>query len=116
PNPPPQMSAPTTTPSPAISRQVYGLLEDHLDEKMRSYRHGYSDKRIADEVGCHETVVRDIRLSAFCELVEDARLSNLREDIERFERALDKIAKTAAEDIAALRSRLEQIALTTKSR
>jgi len=106
----------TTTPSPMISRAVFGLLEDHLDEKMRQYRDGYSDVRIAEEVGCHETVVRDIRISAFCELVEDARLSALRAEIEAYEKTLAKIMKQTSDDIAALRSRLEQIALATKSR
>jgi len=105
-----------TNPSPMISRAVYGLLEDHLDEKMRQYRDGYSDVRIAEEVGCHESVVRDIRLSAFCELVEDARLSSLRQEIEAYEKTLAKVVKQTSDDIAALRSRLEQIAMATKSR
>jgi hypothetical protein len=110
----PQTNSPA--PSAVISRAVFGLLEDHLDEKMRQYRDGYSDVKIAEEVGCHESVVRDIRISAFCELIEDARLSSLRAEIEAYEKTLAKAMKQASDDIAALRSRLEQIALTTKSR
>lgn len=103
-------------PKASISRQVYGMLEDNLDEKARCYLNGYSDQRVADEVGCAVGVVQDIRLSAFCELVEDQRLTILRGDITALEKALAKVTKTAAEDIAALRSRVEQIALTTKLR
>lgn len=111
-------AAPDTKPQPkaSISRQVYGMLEDHLDEKSRCYINGYSDQRVADEVGCAVGVVQDIRLSAFCELVEDQRLTILRGDITALEKALAKVVKTAADDIAALRSRVEQIALTTKLR
>lgn len=103
-------------PKASISRQVYQKLEDNLDEKARCYLNGYSDQRVAEEIGCAIGVVQDIRLSAFCELVEDQRLTILRGDITTLEKALAKVVKTAGEDIAALRSRVEQIALTTKLR
>lgn len=104
------------SPNKIIARKVYGLLEDNLDETVRAYRNGYSDQRIADEVGCHLSVVLEIRTESFCELIEDTRISALREDVSKFERAFERVVKTAADDIAALRSRLEQIAMSTKSR
>ena len=126
PSMPPQQEPPVMTissPSPAetqvsprIARLLHELLGEFFDENAGAYRHGYSDERIAAEVGCHIGVVQRTRGEGYGDLIEDTRISALREDLSRLERALEKIEKTARADIDALRSRLEQIAQTTKSR
>ena len=121
---PPVMNAVQTPPpivnemqvSPRIARLLHELLGEFFDEKNGAYRHGYSDERIAQEVGCHVGVVARTRGEGYGDLTEDTRISALREDMIKFERALEKVEKTARADIEALRSRLEQIAQTTKSR
>jgi hypothetical protein len=104
----------TTTPSPLIARGVHQRLQDFFDESAGAYRDGYSDARIAQEVGCHLQVVLDARIGAYGELREDDRVSALREDIDAFAKAITKIAATANADIAVLRDRIEQLAMALR--
>lgn len=101
-------------PSPKIARQIYALLDEMFDEQAGAYRNGYSDEKIATECSCHLNVVVKVRLAAYGELVEDTRVSALRSDMIAYGKSLAKFMKQANDDLNALRSRLEQLAMSTR--
>lgn len=101
-------------PAPKIAREVYRILDENFDEEGHRYRNGYDDDKVAAEAGCHVSVVQRVRIGAYGELVEDVRLSALRNDMIAYGKALTKYMAQATTDLDALRSRLEQLAMTAR--
>lgn len=104
----PPVSQPTQ-PSPKIARAVFGLLEDHFDDKTLRYLHrGWDDEAIAKQAGTTAEVVCRLREGAFGKLAEDPRIESLRADIalcvveladfeKEMQRKLDDLTRRVAE-------------------
>lgn len=105
-------AAPTQPPSDA-ARKAHRLammaLEDYYDEAAKTYKQGYSDKRIADETGASEAHVRQTREQYFGPLGEPVELQEYRQRLDAMQAKLDEITLNAAAEIGALRSRLSNI-------
>lgn len=97
-------------PDPKIARKIYGLLDDHFDEKTRRYKSPWSDEKIAAAADTALALVVRIRREAYGELAEDPVLATLRDDFELLRMELqDEIGKLKNkydEQITQLQARL----------
>lgn len=71
-----------TDPSPRVLRPIFALLDEHFDEPSHRYREGWSDEKIAKEVGTTRDLVVKMRRESYGELADDPRIAALREEIE----------------------------------
>lgn len=76
------MSRTAIAPDPKLARKVFGALEDHFDEIKKLYKPGWSDAKIATDLGVSPDLVISLRKGAFGELAEDPHLTQFRDDIE----------------------------------
>jgi len=104
------------TPKPKIAHAVFQQLDAVFDSEARLYKNGYTDQRVAQDCGTSEDVVAYLRKETFGDLAEDPRISSLREDLELARLEMLDVLKKMNGLYDALASRIEQIAMTTKSR
>jgi hypothetical protein len=102
--------------NPKILRSVFEALSSFFDEKTRLYTGGYSDAKVAQEVGTSETVVAKVRRDAYGELAEDPQVTRFRDDLAKLDAAWNEVDKGKRAEIAALQSRLSQMASNLKTR
>jgi len=105
---PPGEKAEFTSPAPRIQRAVFSLLDDRFDEGTHLYRDGWTDERVAKEVGTTPDVVKRLRIEGgYGELAEDPRVSALKDDlvllrleveehVKAFNRKVDDLASRVA--------------------
>lgn len=112
------------TPSDAAKkakRLVYMALEDYYDDGKKAYKPGWTDDRIAKEVGCAEAFVARIREDDFGPVGVPPELEAFRKEVEaaaaveeearvRAEIAA-KLAGDAKEGVRALEARLNAMAV-----
>lgn len=108
-----EKKSPGIGPDPKIARRVFALLDEHFDEGTRLYRSGYTDKRIAEEVGTSEELVARTRVAAYGELAEDPIVTGLKDDIQLLRMELDDVRAASikahdamAQKIAAMEEKL----------
>ena len=105
----PMTKTPAIGPDPKIARKVFALLDEHFDEHTRLYRDGYTDKRIADEVGTSEELVARTRSAAYGELAEDPVISGLRDDVQLLRMELDDLMAGQAKLADAMRLKIDAV-------
>lgn len=95
-------------PDPKIARRIYAALDDHFDDQRKLYASGWSDEKVAKEIGTSLELVTSIRREACGELAEDPEMTKLKDDIGylriEFEEAVSKLSK----DFNARQTELEQ--------
>lgn len=111
-----QMNATAPTPKPKIAHAVFQTLDSVFDPDARLYKNGYTDQRVAADCGTSEDVVAYLRKETFGDLAEDPRITGLREDLELARMEMTDLLKKMNALYDALKSRVDQIAMTTKSR
>jgi hypothetical protein len=97
------------TPSPKIMRSLHEGLSAYFDEKSRLYGGGYSDAKLAKEVGTTEAVVARTRREAYGELAEDPMVGEIRSQVDALDVRLSEQAKGNALVMREMRSRIEQL-------
>ena len=104
------------TPSPKIMRAVFEGLAAYFNEKAHLYTGGYSDLKLAKEIGTSEDFVARLRRESYGELAEDPMITSLRNAINTLDMKMGQQASDNATYIRELRSRVEQMSAKTKSK
>jgi len=104
-----QMSKVHIGPDPKLNRKIFQFLDDHFDETKRLYRAGWSDQKIADEIGTHVDLIIKTRREAYGELAEDPVVQTLRDDIALMRLELDELTSTFNATVAASLSKLSDL-------
>ena len=68
-------------PDPKIAKRIYRKLDEVFDEDKRRFATGWTDEKIAKEIGTSPELVTRIRREAYGELAEDPAIVTLRDDI-----------------------------------
>ncbi|OHC95590.1 MAG: hypothetical protein A2792_03615 [Sphingomonadales bacterium RIFCSPHIGHO2_01_FULL_65_20] len=83
-------------------RMLMMALEDYYDEAGKQYKDGYSDTRLAAEIGCSEQHVRETREQYFGPLA-------VPNDVAEFRSALDKLRAEAGQMTASIAKSLQSM-------
>lgn len=100
-------------------RRTILLLEEHFDEQAKPYEAGWSDERIAKEIGMSEDFIAGVRENCYGPL-EDPRIAELREllttarqqldrEVSEIEQMLKAVREDAARRIDELGTELAQL-------
>lgn len=102
---PMEETKPRPTPSDAAKkahRMLMMALEDYYDDATKQYKDGYSDTRLAAEIGCSEQHVRETREQYFGPLA-------VPNDVAEFRSALDKLRAEAGQMTASIAKSLQSM-------
>lgn len=98
-----------THPSPKITRKINTILEEHFNDKTGMYSNGWSDERVAKEVGTTEKVVAGWRIEAFGELAEHPRITEFAESLQLFEMELQDMVQSTQAQLSKFRALLDNL-------
>jgi hypothetical protein len=102
--PPPPVVTAAVPSNPQITIQVVTLLNEHFDKSKRLFLPGWSDERIAKEVGTSLTFVVGYREVGYGKLAEDPIATKFRTEIKALE---DKVAGLALE-VGEMKAKLDR--------
>jgi len=95
---------------PKIARRIYAMLDERFIDDKRIYQPGWSDEKVATTLGVSVEIVMNIRRTAYGELAEDPKVTQLRDDIEllrmEFSDEIAAISKKYYERLSALENAL----------
>lgn len=101
-------------PSPDAMRaqaQMFNLLQSHFDADKGAFSNDWHDQRIATDTGLSVAVVREYRETCFGPLKEPAELQGIRNDLASIEKLQQESASAIAAEIAAMRARVNAVAM-----
>jgi AraC-like DNA-binding protein len=100
-------------PDPRIARKIYNKLDEYFDENTRRYSSGWSDEKIAKEIGASPDLVARIRRDAYGELAEDPAITQIKDEFGyvrlEFEEAMAALSKQFNEKLSRLEASLHTL-------
>ncbi|MFL6864070.1 MAG: hypothetical protein ACJ8DZ_13835 [Allosphingosinicella sp.] len=99
-------------PTPAAIKaqaKMFNLLGAHFNAEAGTYGGGYSDAKIAEEVGFSPDLIAAFRDEAFGPLKEPPEIAALARDIEALTQMLDEAVTPIKSELSQLRTRLAEV-------
>jgi hypothetical protein len=89
--------------------KVFKLLTAQFDDEKGRYLNGYSDARIAQETGCAQTFVANVRKECFGEIKEAPEIAEFRGSLDALEALVSENMATLQRELADLRAKLSRL-------
>lgn len=90
-------------------RMLMMALEDYYDEAEKQYRGGYSDSKLAAEIGCSEQHVKETREQYFGPLATPSDISEIRASLDILRSEASQMAASVAKSVESLSQRLDRL-------
>lgn len=108
---------PSTVPASVSTKITLGvgrLLDEFFDTTAMLYKGGWTDAKVAKEIGTAEGVVTRIRDEVYGKLAEDPEITTLKDDLQLLALELGETFRKFNERLEAFRSRADRLAAGRK--